>query len=203
MFSWTKQEATTTDVNDLQDYHSIMMRTDTDESIKVGDYVRLKYRKFLPDRHADLFANPDHQEGENYYGYVMSFKIPVNPNECLDLGRLGDVRIAVVTHNQVKINLADSRLLYTVADTHVCPMLKEFVRDSCITEVSLGMLVRPRTHTQITNSECYLSTSYAKEFKTPLMVVRINESTVTLAGTVGRSIIIETATINRDLLCAV
>jgi hypothetical protein len=196
MFSWTKRESTANNVDHLQsylrDYYKIEIRTDTDEVIKVGDYVRLKYHPFLTNSHAGLVANPCAQDHE-YCAYVAGSIDTKAEDKHNELGRLYDVRIAVVHDGYVKIKLADSRLLYKISDTHICPTLKEFVLDSFISEISPGMLVRFRAHVDITDYKPRSADTSA--FKIPLIALHVSGSTAILAGITTNSCIVQRITV--------
>lgn len=204
MFSWTKEEPIAVNVDHLQEYHKIVTRTDTYKAVNVGDYVRLKSRPFLPNHHAGCFAETTTiQDNDKLHGYVIGFR-DVDQTKHAKLGYLCDMSIAVVSDGHVQIQVCDSRLFYRANDADVCPVLKEFAQDACVSDVSPGMLVRPRAHAIISQCKEHTCTSSwtSMIFKVPLMVVHVAGSNVTVAG-ITNSAIVEEITVVKNLLCAI
>ena len=177
MWSWGKsnsEEPFIVSIPNLKKYHEILSRKDQDYKLEPGDYIELKQEPFLAKKYAGCSSNP---EDENFHAYLLVYTTS-NYRKHTRLGSCDDIIIVVVSKGEVISKAADSRLFQKSKIIKSCPavtLLKEFVDDKPVTEVTEGMLVRPRANTCIKGYHSKISSfSIDSVFKVPLYVLGID-----------------------------
>ncbi len=187
MWLFKEKGESSADVDKLNLYNEILS---TSCSFVKGNIITLRNESFIPKDYGGCSTDINK---ENYYALVLS----VYGKNSLDkkvLGENHDIEICTVFDNMIQIKCVDSRLFreaigaYNFINHQGLCILKDFMKDTPISSIQKGILVRPRSHINI-------------KLKQPFMI--IGESVTNDVRVIGEDIngMIYEFSVQQELLC--
>jgi len=181
MFSWSKSEKQTVDIEELKSFHKTAMNTLV--SVNVGHFV------YIDSRYSDI-----------NFGYIYDVKSL--PDTYTKLGYARNLKMVCVEKGRISLKEVHSRICKSVNIQSTSDpnenMLLNFVLDVEHNDFKSGQLVRPKKGVQLFYTSGYKFSSEDK-LLSPMIVTNVSEHIVTIPGKTENGDILEVE-INKILL---